>query len=315
MELLKIIAARSWKEFLANPDGSEQGDVDHNIHLAEALGCAALANFFKDDPAMDSGPIRTRLESYWSKIKATGDLDGDAATTLGWGSSTASSWRKRSAMKRTSALRVSAACSSDSAISSRRRACCRSSAMASSISNAMPSIFSTSANMRPRFSDDPTYLTVARRLYDPVTFANALTDKWGRATALLALDLSQRDPEPLPTASMVNYRATRDAPQPVVDKLILRTGTEPGSAMVMLDLYASGSHAHPFKGPQVAYYEVDGVPLFHNLGRHRTRSAITGNSFWAMEASRAFPACGSRASGSRCRSPWKCCRSPRTAHG
>jgi hypothetical protein len=75
----------------------------------------------------------------------------------------------------------------------------------------------------------------------------------------------------------------------VVDKLILRTGTEVGSAMVMLDLYASGSHAHPFKGPQVAYYEVDGVPLFHNLGRHRTRSPITGNSFWAMDSGLAFP--------------------------
>ena len=74
-----------------------------------------------------------------------------------------------------------------------------------------------------------------------------------------------------------------------MDKLILRTGSEPGSAMVMLDLYAAGSHSQPSKGPSIAYYEVDGVPLFHNLGRHRTRSAITGNSFWALEAGRAFP--------------------------
>ena len=45
----------------------------------------------------------------------------------------------------------------------------------------------------------------------------------------------------------------------------------------------------PSRGRPVAYYEVDGVPLFHNLGRHRTRSAITGNSFWAMDGGLAFP--------------------------
>ena len=73
----------------------------------------------------------------------------------------------------------------------------------------------------------------------------------------------------------MNYRANRSGPQPVVDKLILRTGNTPGDAMVFMDLYAAGSHAHPSKGPSVAYYEADGVALFHNLGRHRTRSAIT----------------------------------------
>ena len=52
--------------------------------------------------------------------------------------------------------------------------------------------------------------------------------------------------------------------------------------MVFMDLYARGSHAHIEKGPSIAYYEAGQVPLFHNMGRHGTRSPITGNLFWAM---------------------------------
>jgi hypothetical protein len=289
LELLKAIAARSWKEFLANPDGSMAGDVDHNIHLAEAMSCAALSNFFKDDPTMDSSPIRTRLESYWSKIKATGDLDEDASNYTGLG------------IVHCIELAQALGHEADLLAPGFRRMFERQRDLIST-TGVLPEFgdgffhierdafdFLYLCEYAARVFDDPTYLTVARRLYDPVSYAKAPADEWCRATALLALDLSQRDPAPLPAASLVNYRATREASQPVMDKLILRTGTEPGSAMVMLDLYASGSHAHPFKGPQVAYYEVNGVPLFHNLGRHRTRSPITGNSFWAMDADLAFP--------------------------
>ncbi len=289
MELLKGIAARTWKEFLANPDGSAQGDVDHNIRLAEALSCAALANIFKDDPTMDSAPIRTRLESYWSKIKATGDLNEDASNYTGLGI--------------VHCIELAQALGHEEDLRSPgfRRMFERQRDLIST-TGVLPEFgdgffhlerdafdFLYLCEYAAKVFDDPTYLTVARRLYDPVSFAKASADEWCRATALLGLELSKRDPAPLPAASLVNYRANREAQQPVVDKLILRTGTEAGSAMVMLDLYASGSHAHPFKGPSVAYYEVDGVPLFHNLGRHRTRSPITGNSFWAMDASLAFP--------------------------
>jgi hypothetical protein len=289
LELVKAIAARSWKEFLANPDGSVAGDVDHNIHLAEALSCAALANFFKDDPTMDSAAIRTRLESYWSKIKATGDLNEDASNYSGLGI--------------VHCIELAQALGHDADLRSpgfrrmfeRQRDLISTTGVLPEFGDGFFHIerdafdFLYLCEYAAKIFDDATYLTVARRLYDPVSFAKAATDEWCRATGLLAMDLSKRDPAPLSAASVVSYRATRDASQPVVDKLILRTGTEPGSAMVMLDLYAAGSHAHPLKGPQVAYYEVDGVPLFHNLGRHRTRSSITGNSFWAMDASLAFP--------------------------
>ena len=289
VELLKVIAARTWKEFLVNPDGSAAGDVDHNIHLAEALSCAALANFFKDDKTMDGAPIRTRLENYWSKIKATGDLNEDASNYTGLG------------IVHCIELAQALGHEADIHTPSFRRMFERQRDLIST-TGVLPEFgdgffhlerdafdFLYLCEYTAKVFDDPTYLTVARRLYDPVSFAKAPTDEWCRATGLIGLELSKRDPAPLPAASVVNYRATREAPQPVVDKLILRTSSEVGSAMVMLDLYASGSHAHPFKGPQVAYYEVDGVPLFHNLGRHRTRSAIVGNSFWAMDAGLAFP--------------------------
>ena len=65
--------------------------------------------------------------------------------------------------------------------------------------------------------------------------------------------------------------------------------------MILMDLYASGSHAHPNKGPSIAYYEADQVPLFHNMGRHHTRSAIDGNLLWAMAPDAGkFPGCWNR---------------------
>lgn len=288
-QLLKTIATRTWQEFLANPDGSEQGDVDHNIHLAEAMSCAAFAQFFKDDKTLNSAPIRARLERYWDKIKATGDLNEDASNYAGLGivhCIELAQMLGHEADLRTPGFRR---------LFERQRDLISTTGVLPEFGDGFFHLerdafdFLYLCEYAAKLFDDPTFLTVARRLYDPVTFAKAAPDEWCRALALIGLELSERDPEPLPAASLVNYRATRATAQPVVDKLILRTGTEPGSAMAMMDLYASGSHAHPFKGPSVAYYEVDGVPLFHNLGRHRTRSAITGNSFWAMEAGRVFP--------------------------
>ena len=65
-QMLKMIALRTWKEFLAAPDGSLQGDADNNIRLAEALSCAAFANYFEGDKTVENAPIRKRLEQYWS---------------------------------------------------------------------------------------------------------------------------------------------------------------------------------------------------------------------------------------------------------
>ena len=288
-QTLRNLALRTWKEFLAAPEGSYEGDADHNIRLAQALSCAAFANFFKDDKALDTVPIRNRLDRYWSKIKATSDLDEDASNYTGLG--IVHCIELAQVLGREGDLRAPGF----RRMFERQRDTVSTTGLLPEFGDGFFHLdrdafdFLYLCEYAAKHFYDPTFLSVAHRLYDPVTFAKAGPDEWGRAISLLGLELSTRQPAPLPAASLVNYRANRSARQPVVDKLILRTGTEPGSAMMLLDLYAAGSHAHPAKGPSVAYYEVDGVPLFHHLGRHRTRSAITGNSFWALAADGAFP--------------------------
>jgi hypothetical protein len=288
-QALRPFAEKAWQEFLASPEGTYEGDVDHNIRLAQADGCAAFVRFFKDDTMLDTALIRNRLEQYWSKIKATGDLDEDASNYTGLG------------IVHCIELAQMLGHEDDLRAPGFRRMFERQRDLISPTGR-LPEFgdgffhverdafdFVFICEYAAKMFDDPTFLTVARRLYDPEAFAKALPDGWCRALTLLGLECSQREPMPLPAASLVNWRMNRSSAQPVVDKLILRTGSQPGAAMLMLDLYAAGSHAHPSKGPSVAYFEAYGVPLFHNLGRHRTRSAITGNSFWALEYGRSFP--------------------------
>ena len=288
-QALRPIAEKTWKEFLAARDGTPEGDADHNIRLAQALACAGFARFFQDDKTLDAEPIRQRLESYWAKIKATGDLDEDASNYSGLGMvhciELAQMLRHEEDLRAPGFRRMF----------ERQRDMISPTGLLPEFGDGFFHLerdsfdFLYLCEYAAAVFEDPTFLTVARRLYDPAVFATAKADSWCRAISLLELELSTRSPAPLPAASLVNYRANRKAANPVVDKLILRSGNAPGDAMVFLDLYAGGSHAHPAKGPSVAYYEADGVPLFHNLGRHRTRSAITGNSFWALEGGRAFP--------------------------
>ena len=288
-QALRPIAARTWKEFLATPAGSYEGDADNNIRLALALSSAGFVQFFQDDKTLDAGPIRKRLEHYWGLIKATGDLDEDASNYTGLGivhcielaqllgheeDLRAPGFRRMFERQRDTVSTTGLLPEFGDGFFRLER-------------QAFDYVYI--CEYAAKVFDDPTFLTVARRLYDPAAFAKAPPDEWGRAISLLGQELSARQPEPLPAASLVNLRTSRRQAAPVVDKLILRTGNQPGDAMVFMDLYAAGSHSHPSKGPSVAYYEMDGVPLFHNLGRHRTRSAITGNSFWALEEGRTFP--------------------------
>jgi hypothetical protein len=142
---------------------------------------------------------------------------------------------------------------------------------------------------------DPTFLYAARKLYQRPNLGLPEADIWARALPLI--NLERLPAEPVPPAgppSRVTYRRHYQRVEDDVDKLILRTGLEPGSAMIMLDVYAQGSHSHPEKGPSIAYYEADGVPLFHNLGRHGTRSSVAGNLLFALPAAEPFPGCFNR---------------------
>ena len=139
---------------------------------------------------------------------------------------------------------------------------------------------------------DPTYRDAARKLYARPSHGLPGRDVWARALPLINMQRSTaagRSPAAAP--SLVTWRRPFDQTVDQIDKLILRTGCEPGSAMIMVDVYARGSHAHPEKGPSLAYYEAAGVPLFHNLGRHGTRSSVTGNLLFALPAREPFPGC------------------------
>lgn len=113
-----------------------------------------------------------------------------------------------------------------------------------------------------------------------------------RALPLMELDTYHSAAKPAaPALSQVQYRAKYggNGRPTVPDKLILRTGSQPGDAMIMLDLYARGSHAHEFHRPSIAYFEAGGAALFHNLGRRGTTSGNHANVVWLEEAFDRFP--------------------------
>jgi len=140
-----------------------------------------------------------------------------------------------------------------------------------------------------RLYDDASFQAVARRLV-PTSADSISMDSLPRAFALL--DLKPFTPSKTTSAplSHVQYRRVPGAPVTTVpDKLVLRTGTNASSAMIMIDLYAEGSHAHRYKRPSIGFYEAGGVPLFHNIGRRGTQSGQCGNSFWAYADPKLFP--------------------------
>ena len=288
-QALRSFAEKTWRDFLVQPEGSYEGDVDHNIRLAQAYACAAFIRYFKADRAPDASTIGRRLENYWSKIKATQDLNEDAANYTGLGIVHCIELARMLGHEeelRGPGFRRMFERQRDT-ISPTGRLPEWGDAYFSLDRDAFDFLFL--CEYAAAMYDDATFLTVARRLYDPQALAQAPPDQWGRGMDLLGQKLSTRQPAPLPAASLVNYRVNRQSAQAAVDKLILRTGSQPGDAMAFMDLYASGSHSHPSLGPSIAYYEADGAPLFHNLGRHGVSSAIAGNSFWAMETGTAFP--------------------------
>ena len=141
-----------------------------------------------------------------------------------------------------------------------------------------------------RLYNDGTFLDPLRKMWSRPQKALPDEDEWMRSLALIDMGLSPITPQPISgPPSKVLYRNAPQSTQPAPDKLILRTGRQPGASMIMMDLYASGSHAAKDKGPSIGYYESGQVPLFHNMGRRGTRSAIDGNIVWAMPPEERFP--------------------------
>ncbi|MCU0963212.1 MAG: hypothetical protein MUF48_24225 [Pirellulaceae bacterium] len=288
---LRKIATEELEAFCRSEDWS-----DNNIRIGQVAGYAGLFGLLKDEPFAPREAVRRHLDDYWSRIAATGDLDEDAsnydslglaflvdlARLLGRERDLAGSAGFRRQFERFRDIVSPAGLIPEYGDSYFDYSSC-------------PLDRVYLLEYAAQLYGDPTFLFAARRLYGRPQTGLPDLDLWSRALPLIDLEASSAEARrPAGPPSLVTWRARRGSPCPLVDKMILRSGLEPGAAMVLLDLYASGSHSHPQKGPSIAYYEVDQVPLFHNLGRHHTRSAIAGNLLWAQPAERRFPGCWNR---------------------
>ena len=291
LQELRKLAAAELKNFCVSRD-----DGDYNIRVGQVAGYAGLFAFLKDEPFTERAAVKQRLDDYWNKIAVTGDLDEDASNYDSLGLAflidLARLLDRENDLARSPNFRRQFERFRDIV------------SPAGLIPEYGDAYFSYNGcpldriyllEYAARLYDDPTFLYAARKLYGRPQAGLPDLDTWSRAMPLINMDLSRAQPRmPAGAPSLATYRARQGTAGPLADKLILRTGLEPGAAMVLMDLYASGSHAHMEKGPSIAYYEVGQVPLFHNLGRHGTRSAITGNLCWALPAAETFPGCWNR---------------------
>lgn len=265
--------------------------VDHNIRLAETGACACLFEIFKEDSEINADDIKKRLDNYWDLIKKAGDLNENAGNYTPLGQmfmiELAAVLGREDDLKASSDFRRMFERTRDYVSPTGYIAEWGDDYFDYTNSGKQDWIFVL--EYAAKLYDDPSFLDPIRRIYPKSGFSPTKLDGWYRGTSIINMELYESKPQPCNTISAVTYRKTRDNPNLQMDKLILRTGCNPGDAMIMMDIYAKGSHAHLEKGPSLAYYEVDHVPLFHNLGRHHTRSAINGNIPWALSPKYEFP--------------------------
>ena len=138
-----------------------------------------------------------------------------------------------------------------------------------------------------RCYQDFSFTAEAHRLMGLYGTRGVVTDEY-LFRALPLMELTEMSPlhdrAGMRNVSAVQYRTLDGQQKPeTLDKLILRTGDKPGDAMIYVDLYSRGSHAHEFRRSAVLYYEAGGIPLYRNLGRHSVRSGNNGNVFWVGE--------------------------------
>lgn len=123
---------------------------------------------------------------------------------------------------------------------------------------------------------DPLFSSAARKLFSSnmarLEEYSACSD-----SALVSLKLHLNSSTQLENASEVTYRNTLSKTK--YDKLILRTGHNPGDAMVMLDLYAWGEHSHADKRASIGYFEYGDTPLFYNYQRYLQSSSYANQVF------------------------------------
>jgi len=291
----RAAAVRALVEPIESAFSKSPDTGDNNIRLAQVLGYACFWRALGEPKEWE--PVKQKLDDYWTLIRNTGDLDEDASNYDSLGAVFMVEFAR--VMGWENDLRVSP---KFRRLFERFRDVVSPSGLIAEVGDAY---FGYTGVLWDRvylleygaeLYKDPSMLWAAHRLASRPQGKPESADVWFRS--LGQINLAEPAFAPIAPAlppSQVTYRVRRDSPGDLADKLILRTGREPGDAMVLLDLYASGSHAHKEKGPSIAYYEVGQVPLFHNLGRHGVRSAITGNLTWALPSEQRFPGAWNRA--------------------
>lgn len=289
---LVAIAQAQLEQYLQSPDDTQKpvASALFNIRIGQLAGYAGLLRFLDGQPFDRREAVRHRLNAFWDELCSLGNTDEDAENYDSLGMDFAIDLGRL--LGRESDLK-----------SPGFRRYFENFRDIVSPSGLMPeygdSYFSYDAVPMGRIY----LLEYAARLYNDGTFLNPVNkmwvrpqaalpeeDEWIRSLALIDMGNAMEHAAPIPgPPSQILYRNASPSASPVADKLILRTGRQPGASMIMMDLYASGSHAAKDKGPSIAYFESAQVPLFHNMGRRGTRSAIDGNLVWAMPPGESFP--------------------------
>lgn len=268
---------------------SDDRYFDCNIALADTLAVACLARVFADDPELRAGEIRRTVAALGQRILETGDLNENAsnyaslgicfflelARLEGWLDDVRRSEHFRNMFARMRDIISPAGSIPEYGDGYFRR-------------QQLRLDFVLLLEMAARLYNDASFQQAARRFLTATPELEE--DQLHRGYLLLAVEPFTPTQTTQPALSAVQTRRIPGEPSKTVpDKLILRTGTQPEDAMIMIDLRALGSHAHEYKRPSVGFYEVGGAPLFHNLGRRGTTSGQCGNSFWILDRPEAFP--------------------------
>lgn len=265
---------------------------DHNIHQAEMVAADALAIVFAAEKELPVREIRELAKEFADRILANGDLNENATNYAPLG--TAFFLELLALEDRTQELRKNAGFRNQF---SRWRDFAGPAVIFPEIGDSyfkhelLPLDVVLMMEAGARLFDDPSFAAEARRIMQRDN-GKPDDDLIFRALPLMELDTYHSAAKPAaPALSQVQYRAGYggNGRPTVPDKLILRTGSQPGDAMIMLDLYARGSHAHEFHRPSIAYFEAGGAALFHNLGRRGTTSGNHANVVWLEEAFDRFP--------------------------
>ena len=291
---LVVISKEELTKYLKQPDDTIQpiGAPLYNIRIAQILGYAGLLKFLEGESFDQRQVVEKRVSDYFNLLVKLGNTDEDAENYDSLGLAFAIDLARL--LGRENDLKTPA--------------------FQRDFENFRDIV--TPSGMHPEYGDsyfsyedlpmDRVFLMEsASRLYHDPTYLDALrqmrarpqrgfpdADHWIRSLSLIDMPDSALKAQPLtnqPSQVLLRNAAVSNAIAVVPDKLILRTGREPGDSMVMMDLYASGSHAHRDKGPSIAYFESAQAPLFHNMGRHGSRSSIYGNICWALPGDERFP--------------------------